>query len=261
MRVGGVGAARHDGAEGQAVGAVGEHKVLELVANLLLGHTGLNIAEHVLEGGVGNRLRMAHELDLLGVLDGAHLANVVMHQRQHAGDGTILQTTLNTLVEIDLHIVLDSADAALVGRDLAGDPTGDGALVHIVDPGAAGGRVLLKAVEIARVGMEQALVGRNKRSVRELEGVIEDALDARKPSKIGLVAHHDGVVTALNHQGTDTLNTTGRTGSKLRHADSFLVVFIKTGRAQSTYGIASDSQPIGNPPLNMIRKTMDVNKS
>ena len=81
MRVGGVGTARHDGAEGKAVGTVGEHKVLELVANLLLGHAGLNKAEHVLEGGVGNRLRMAHELDLLGVLDGAHLADVVVHQR------------------------------------------------------------------------------------------------------------------------------------------------------------------------------------
>ena len=226
MRVGGVGTARHDGAEGKAIGAVGEHKVLELVANLLLGHTRLNKAEHVLEGGVGDRLRMAHELDLLSVLDGSHLANVGMHQRQHAGDGTILQTTLNTLIEVDLHVVLDSADAALVGRDLAGDPTGDGALVHVVDPGAAGGRVLLKAVEVARVGMEQALVGRNKRSVRELEGVVEDALHARKPTKVGLVAHHDGVVATLGHQGTDTLDTTGRTGSKLRHADSFLVVSI-----------------------------------
>ena len=180
----------------------------------------------MLEGDVGDRLRMAHELDLLGVLDGAHLANVVMHQRQHAGDGTILQTTLNALVEVDLHVVLDSADAALVGRDLAGDPTGDGTLVHVVDPRAAGGRVLLKAVEVARVGMEQALVSRNKRRVRELEGVIEDALHAREPTKVGLVAHHDGIVAALDHQGTDTLDTTGRTGSKLRHADSFLVVSI-----------------------------------
>ena len=226
MRVGGVGAARDDGTEGQAVGTVGEHKVLELVAYLLLGHTGLNKAEHVLEGGIGDRLRMTHELDLLGVLDGAHLANIVMHQRQHAGDGTVLQTTLNTLVEVDLHVVLDSADATLVGRDLAGDPTGDGALIHVVDPGAAGGRVLLKAVEVARVGVEQALVGRNKRSVRELESVVEDALNARKPTKVGLVAHHDGVVATLGHQGTDTLDTTGRTGSKLRHADSFLVVSI-----------------------------------
>ena len=226
MRVGGVGAARHDGAEGKAVGAVGEHKVLELVANLLLGHTGLNIAEHVLEGGVGDRLCVAHELDLLGVLDGAHLADVVVHQRQHTGDGAVLQAALNTLVEINLHIVLDSADAAFVGRDLAGDPTGDGALIHVVDPGTAGGRVLLKAVEVARVGVEQALVGRNKRSVRELEGVVEDALHARKPTKVGLVAHHDGVVATLDHQGTDALDTTGRTGSKLRHADSFLVVSI-----------------------------------
>ena len=90
MGVGGVGAARHDGAEGKAVGAVGEHKVFELVTNLLLGHTGLNKAEHVLEGGVGDRLCVAHELDLLGILDGAHLADVVVHQRQHAGDGAVL---------------------------------------------------------------------------------------------------------------------------------------------------------------------------
>lgn len=184
MRVGGIGAARHDGAEGQAVGAVGEHKVLEFVANLFLGHTGLNIAEHMLEGGIGDRLRMAHELDLLGILDGAHLADVVVHQRQHAGDGAILQATLNALVEVDLHVVLDSADAALVGSDLAGDPAGDGALVHVVDPGAAGGRVLLKAVEIARVSMEQALVSSNKRGVRELEGVIEDALHACEPTRL-----------------------------------------------------------------------------
>ena len=226
MRVGGVGAARDDGTEGQAVGTVGEHKVLELVANLLFCHTRLNKAEHVLEGGVGDRLCVAHELDLLGILDGAHLADVVVHQRQHTGDGAVLQAALNTLVEINLHIVLDSADAAFVGRDLAGDPTGDGALIHVVDPRAAGGRVLLKAIEVARVGVEQALVGRNKRSVRKLEGVVEDALHARKPTKVGLVAHHDGVVATLDHQGTDTLDTTGRTGSKLRHADSFLVVSI-----------------------------------
>ena len=154
-----------------------------------------------------------------------------MHQRQHAGDGAVLQTTLNALVEVNLHVVLDGADTALVGRNLAGDPAGDGALVHVVDPGAASGRVLLKAVEIARVGVEQALIGRNKRGVRELEGVVEDALHAREPTEVGLVAHDYGVVAALGHQGTDTLDTAGRTGSKLRHADSFLVVLIKAGRA------------------------------
>ena len=184
MRIGGVGTARDDGAKGQAVGAVGEHKVLELVANLLLGHTGLNKAEHVLEGGIGDRLRVAHELDLLGILDGTHLADVVMHQWQHAGDGAVLQTTLNTLVKVNLHVILDGADAAFVGRNLAGDPAGDGALVHVVDPGAAGGRVLLKTVEIARVGVEQALIGRNKRGVRELEGVVEDAPHAREPTEV-----------------------------------------------------------------------------
>ena len=172
---------------------------------------------------------MAHELDLLGVLDGAHLTDVIMHQRQHAGNGAVLQATLNALVEVDLHVILDSADAALVGRDLAGDPAGNGALVHVVDPGAAGGRVLLKAVEIARVGMEQALVSRNKRGVRELEGVVEDALHAREPTKVGLVAHHDGIVATLDHQGTDTLDTTSRTSSKLRHAVSFLDVLNKSG--------------------------------
>ena len=230
MRIGGVGTARDDGAKGQAVGAVGEHKVLELVADLFLGHAGLNKAEHVLEGSIGDRLRVAHELDLLCILDGTHLADVVMHQRQHAGNGAVLQTTLNTLVEVNLHVILDGADAAFVDRNLAGDPAGDGALVHVVDPGAAGGRVLLKTVEIARVGVEQALIGRNKRGVRKLEGIVEDALHAREPTEIGLVAHDDGVVAALGHQGTDAFDTTGRTGSKLRHADSFLVVLIKAGR-------------------------------
>ena len=81
--------------------------------------------------------------------------------------------------------------------------------------------------------MEQALVGCNKRSVRELEGVIEDALHAREPTKVGLVAHHDSIVAALSHQGTDTLDTTGRTGSKLRHADSFLVVSKSAGRVST----------------------------
>ena len=243
MRVGGVGTTRHDGTEGQAVGAVGKHKVLELVADLLLGHTGLNKAEHVLEGGVSDRLRVAHELDLLGILNGAHLADVVMHQRQHAGDGTVLQTTLDALVEVDLHVVLDGADTALVGRDLSGDPTGNGALVHVVDPGAAGGRILLKAVEIARVGVEQALVGRNKRGVRELEGIVEDALHAREPTEIGLIAHHDSVVATLDHQGADTLNTTGRTGSKLRHADSFLIVLNKDGTG---FNQATESHAIRN---------------
>ena len=153
MRVGGVGTARHNRAKGQAVGAVGEHIVLELVANLLLGHAGLNKAEHVLEGGIGDRLRMAHELDLLGVLDSAHLANVVMHQRQHAGDGTILQTTLNALVEV-----------------------------------------------------------------------------------AGPAVNSDMQIPFLLSQ-------------KVRD------------ESQPNDGIAYDPQPIGNPPLNMIRKTMDVNKS
>lgn len=96
--------------------------------------------------------------------------------------------------------------------------------------------------------MEQALICRNKRGVRKLEGVVEDALHAREPTKVGLVAHHDGIVAALDHQGTDTLDTTGRTGSKLRHADSFLVVSNKTDESQPNDGIACDPQPIGNPP-------------
>ena len=88
--------------------------------------------------------------------------------------------------------------------------------------------------------MEQALVSRNKRRVRELEGVVEDALHAREPTKIGLVAHDDSVVAALSHQGTDMLDTTGRTGSKLRHADSFLVASKSAGRSQPNDGIACD---------------------
>ena len=76
--------------------------------------------------------------------------------------------------------------------------------------------------------MEQALIGRNKCGVRKLEGVIEDALHTREPTEVGLIAHDDSIVAALDHQGTDTLDTTGRTGSKLRHSDSFLIVLKKS---------------------------------
>lgn len=109
--------------------------------------------------------------------------------------------------------------------------------------------------------MEQALVGRNKRSVRKLEGVVEDAFHARKPTKVGLVAYHDGVVATLGHKGTDTLDTTGGTGSKLRHADSFLVVSKKTGRVSTERRNRMRSATDWKPALNMIRKTMDVNKT
>lgn len=109
--------------------------------------------------------------------------------------------------------------------------------------------------------MEQALVGRNKRRVRELEGVVEDTLHTRKPTKVGLVAHHDGVVATVDHQGTDTLDTTGRTAANSDMQIPFLLSQYRRDGSQPNDGIACDPQPIENPHLNMIRKTMDVNKS
>ena len=91
--------------------------------------------------------------------------------------------------------------------------------------------------------MEQALIGRNKRGMRELKGIVENALHAREPTEICLVTHNDSVVAALNHQGTDALDTTGRTGSKLRHADSFLVVLNKDGAG---FNQATESHAIRN---------------
>ena len=90
VRVGGIGAARDDGAKGQAIGTVVEHEGFKLGAVLLFRVAGTDELAHMDEGGVGDGLRMAHELDLLGVLDGAHELEISVHERQARADGAIL---------------------------------------------------------------------------------------------------------------------------------------------------------------------------
>ncbi len=163
VRVGGVGAGCDDGAEGQVVCAVIEHKGLELGAELLLREAGTDELAHMGECGVGDGLRVAHELDLLGVLDGAHELEIAVHEREARANRAILKTALDTAEEVDVHVFLDGDYAALGGAGLLSNPAGHVDLVQIELPGATGGHVLLEGVEVARVGVQEALVGRDDR--------------------------------------------------------------------------------------------------
>ena len=179
MRVGRIGPGGDDGAEGEAVGAVLEHEVLEFGPRLLLGHTRTQDAQHVLEGGVGD-LRAPHELDLLGILDGAHDLQVLMHERQRDAHGQVLEGALEGAEEPDLHVVLDRHHAAARIAGSGGDPARDIVAVHIDLPGVARRKVLLEGVEVPRVGVEKAGVTGDDGSMGILPGVIEHALSASR---------------------------------------------------------------------------------
>ena len=222
MRIGGVGAGCDDGAEGQVVRAVIEHKGLELGTELLLRVAGTDELAHMGECGVGDGLRVAHELDLLGVLDGAHELEVAVHEREARANRAILEAAFDTAEEVDVHVVLDGDDAALGGAGVLGNPAGHVDLVHIELPGATGGHVLLERVEVARVGVQEALVGRDERHVRVLAGVVEDAHGAGEPTQVGLVAHDYGVVAALGHEGAQAGDAPSGTVEDFGHIGSFL---------------------------------------
>ena len=101
-------------------GAVVEHESLELGANLLLGEAGAEEGAHMLEGGIGDGLRMAHERQLLSVLDRAHALDIAMHRAATLAQiETSSRAALDTAEERNLHIVLDGDDGALSldGRD------------------------------------------------------------------------------------------------------------------------------------------------
>ena len=81
MRISRIGTRSHDGTKCKGIGTVAEHEVLKLGTNLFLGQAGLDESKHVLEGSVGDRLRMTHESNLLIVLHGAHTLKVMMKLR------------------------------------------------------------------------------------------------------------------------------------------------------------------------------------
>ena len=81
MWIGTVCSASNNRAKRERIGTVGEHVVLELGTDLHLGNPRLNKAADMLEGGVGNCLSIAHNLDLFGVLNNAQIANIAMQAR------------------------------------------------------------------------------------------------------------------------------------------------------------------------------------
>ena len=199
-----------------------EHKGFELGTELLLGEAGTDELAHMGECGVGDGLRVTHELDLLGILDGAHELEVAVHEREARANRAILKTALDTAEEVDVHVVFDGDDAALSGAGVLGNPAGHVDLVHIEFPGATGRHVLLEGVEVARVGVQEALVGRDERHVRVLAGVVEDAHGAGEPTQVGLVAHDHGIVAALSHEGAQAGDAPSGTVEDFGHIGSFL---------------------------------------
>ena len=113
VRVRGVGTEATMESKAKGIRTVAEHEALELGADLLLGKAGANELAHMGERGIGDGLRMAHELDLLGILDSAHELDVAVHQGQERADGEVLEPALYTAVEADLDIILDGDDTAL----------------------------------------------------------------------------------------------------------------------------------------------------
>ena len=210
VRIGRIGTRSHDRTKCKGIGAVAEHKVLELGTNLLLGQARLDEGEHVLEGGIGDRLRLAHESDLLIVLHGAHALKVMMKLRQTRRDGEVLKGAHDSKIEGNLHVILDGNHTRARIAGAFGDPTGHSALIHVELPGGIGREILLEGIEVARIGMEIALVCRDKGDVRELKGIVERTLCAREPTKVSFVANDHGVVAALLHHLAHARDTTKR---------------------------------------------------
>ena len=107
---------------------MGEHVVLELGADLLLGDARLDVAADVAERLVSDALGGAHEPDLLGVLDRTEPHEVAMQARQQARHGALRKGNLEGIVEVERARVLDGHDA---GMGLA-DAVGGGTLDHAV---------------------------------------------------------------------------------------------------------------------------------
>ena len=222
MRVSGIGARSDDRTERKGVGTVGEHIVLELVADFLFGQARLDELEHMGECRVGNGLGMTHQSDLLFVLDRAHTLDIAMHLRKLGTDRKVLEPALDTLIEIELHIVFDGDRTALAVSSLAGDPIGDRALVHVELPRTSGRHVLLEAVEITRICMQITGIAGDECRMGELERVIEHAHGPREPAEVRLVADDDGIVAAIGHHGANALDTPSGTVCEIRHRNAFL---------------------------------------
>ena len=218
VRVGAIGTTRDDCAKGQAIGAVGEHVVLELGANLLLGKARLDAAADVAERLVGHLLGGAHELDLLGILHGAQLHEVAMQARQQARNGALGKRRLQGVEELEGARVLDGHDAGMGLADAICDPL-VGAHDGLVElPGGVVAQTLAEGVVVARVGVEQLARRRDDHRVGHL--VVERALAAREPAQVGVVAKDHGVIAALLHDVAELGDARGA-GLLVCHGSSF----------------------------------------
>ena len=85
--------------------------------------------------------------------------------------------------------------------------------------------------------MQIALVRGDERDMRELERVVEHAHRAREPTKIGLIANHDGIVATLSHHLTHASDTAGRPIEHFRHGDPFSHLLFKKFGARGQVGL------------------------
>ena len=161
----------------------------------------------MVEGGVGDRLRVAHELDLLGVLDHAQVADVVMQARGQAGDGGGVALVEEGVEEGEVAGVLDGDDVASGLRGTSGGPSGGGRHVLVNPPGGVGAEALTESVEVARVGVEPLTLGGDEGSVGDL--VVKGALGSGEPAKVGVVAQDHGVVASVGHELAETGDAPG----------------------------------------------------
>ena len=198
VRVGAVGPGGDDGLEAQGVGAVGEHVGLQLHADLLLRHAGLDEAANVGEGLVGNALGGTEFDELLGILDGAHVHQLAVQAGKQRGEACGLELHERLVIGAQVHRGLDGHDARAALAYPGGDPRRgvDDVLVHL--PAELGHAALDEGVVVARVGVQPQALGGHERSVGDL--VVKGTSGAREPTQVGVVAQDDRVIAALGHK-------------------------------------------------------------
>ena len=143
--LGGIGTAGGNGLKGKAIRAQTAHAVFQVGGNLFFGLAGLDEIEDLQEGGIGDALRLADSGDLLLVLEGAHLQDLIiegggseeLHLRQTGtvllqaahgdvvgfdGDGSgavLLQQLAQLVVQLILQDDLGTGDGGLGDLDIA----------------------------------------------------------------------------------------------------------------------------------------------
>ena len=221
MGVGAIGAGSNDRVEGERVGTVGEHPTLQLGTHLLLGEAGLDVAADVLERRIGDRLRVAHELDLLRILHDAQVGNVAMEARHEDGHGGLGALLAQRVKERQVAGVLDGNDARAGLADALRRPPRGGDDVHVELPGGVRAKAVLEGAKVARVGVEPETVGGHEGGVGDL--VVKGTLGSGEPAKVGVVAKDYRVIAPLGHKRAEPLDACGA-GVCICHVSLFSLV-------------------------------------